>query len=99
MIPEHTLQALDDYIINGLEPGGFLTAVLSNDLKGAVCRADRWNHHNLADTVKFIANCAPAFCWGSREQVISWLKAFREGTSMEPAIRRYKERKEWYLAH
>jgi hypothetical protein len=98
MIPEHTLQALDDYIISGLEPGGFLTAVLSNDLKGAVTHADRWNQNNLADTVKFIANCAPASCWGSREQMTKWLDDFRKGVPMGPAIRRYKERKRWYLA-
>ena len=42
-IPEHTKGALDRYVDHGLEPGGFLTAVLTNDLFGAVARADSEN--------------------------------------------------------
>lgn len=35
-IPEHTKAALDRYVNDRIPPGGFLTAVLTNDLTGAV---------------------------------------------------------------
>ena len=43
MIPAHTKAALDRYVNDRLLPGGFLTAVLSNDLFGAVGSADSEN--------------------------------------------------------
>ena len=38
MIPQATLDSLDRYVNHKLMPGSFLTAVLSNDLFGAVRR-------------------------------------------------------------
>ena len=74
MIPSHTLAALNRYVNYKMAPGGFLTAVLSNDLFGAVARADSENAAALQDIVTYIYNELPAGCWGSKEQVARFLR-------------------------
>ncbi|MBS7703265.1 hypothetical protein [Chelatococcus asaccharovorans] len=65
--------ALRRYIEHGIQPGGFLTAVLSNDLREACARADAMNRHLLFDYVQFLYNEAPGGCWGSPEVVDAWI--------------------------
>jgi hypothetical protein len=80
-VPEHTQGALERYLTHGLEPGSFLTAVLTNDLFGAVNRADTWNSQSLADIVKWLYNEAPRGSFGDEELVKAWLNrgpAFEE---------------------
>lgn len=66
-IPGHTRVALSAYVEEGIIPGGFLTAVLCNDLFGAVARADALNAACLVDICKFIYNRLPGDTWGSAE--------------------------------
>lgn len=72
-VPTHTQGALIRYIVNRFEPGGFLTAVLSNDLFGAVNRADRENLQALENICQFVYSDMPASSWGSPERVSAWL--------------------------
>ena len=74
MIPEHTLAALDRYVNHRLQPGGFLTAVLSNDLFSAVGRADSQNKLVLAEICQYIYNEVPGNAWGSYDAVRKYLK-------------------------
>jgi hypothetical protein len=74
-LPEHMHGAIARYIERGIPPGSFLEAVLSNDLKGAVGRADHINRERIGDYVRFLYNDAPAGCWGSPEAVSDWIKA------------------------
>ncbi len=78
-IPEHMRAGLLDYIERGYEPGGFIWAVLCNDLRGACARADSVNRHALYAYVHFLWNYAPAACWGSEERVAAWIE--RSGAS------------------
>jgi len=39
-IPEKMRRAIIKYVVNRVEPGGFLRALICNDLAGAVLRAD-----------------------------------------------------------
>lgn len=73
-IPGYMQDPLERYICDRVHPGGFLTAVLSNDLKEAVCRADDTNIRHIADYVRFLFNYAPMACWGSPEDFRNWLK-------------------------
>lgn len=73
-VPEHTQGALARYVEDRLPPGGFLEAVLTNDLLRAVSRADTWNKAALADIVRFVYNRCPAGCHGSRENYEAWLR-------------------------
>ena len=75
MIPERTKQAIDQYVSAHTPRGGFLTAVLSNDLKGAFGRADEENRAALFDIVGYCYNEIPSECWGSPAKVEAWLAA------------------------
>lgn len=72
-IPEHTKAALDRYVNDRLPPGGFLTAVLTNDLTGAVVRADDINRRHLPEIVGYLFNECPSACWGDQQRVEAWL--------------------------
>lgn len=78
-IPTNTLSTLDNWGEFGYECGGFLTAVLENDLSGAVARADHINIKIIPDIVKYVFNELPAACWGSPEAVKRWYGKKREG--------------------
>ncbi len=75
LIPEHMHGALKRYIEDGILPGGFLTAVLQNNLKEAIGRADHLNMDQLPNYVRFLYNFAPGPCWGSPEKVAAWVDA------------------------
>jgi len=74
MIPAHTLAALDRYVKHHILPGGFLTAVLSNDLFGAIARADRENKLALSEICQYIYNELPGDCWGSKDIMWKWVE-------------------------
>ncbi len=74
MIPAHTKAALDRYVNQKYLPGGFLMAVLSNDLFGAVGRADSENLAALPDIVKYVYNHMPANSWGSVDKVYRFVE-------------------------
>lgn len=72
-LPEDLQGPLRRYIEEGIPPGGFLTAVLANDLAGAVGRADHVNIRRIPEIVKWIYNEAPHTCWGSYDKVNEWI--------------------------
>jgi len=73
-IPDHMMSALRRYIDNKIKPGDFLTAVLTNDLRGAVGRADHININIIPVYVSYLYNEAPGNCWGSTERVKEYLE-------------------------
>lgn len=72
------MPAIRRYIDKGIEPGGFLAAVICNDLRGAVGRADAENLSQLPAFVSYFYNDAPSSCWGSPEKFEAWLRRFEE---------------------
>jgi hypothetical protein len=61
--------------VDHAEPiGGFLRAVLENNLKEACGRADSSNLANLPAFVSWLYNEAPSDCWGSPAKVAAWEK-------------------------
>jgi hypothetical protein len=74
-IPEHMRSGAKLYIEQGIKPGSFLTAVLSNDLKEAVARGDIINQHALIDWAIWLVNECPGGAQGSPELVREWIKA------------------------
>lgn len=71
---EWTKQQIDDYVEKRQAPGGFLTAVLENNLKKAVERADLSNLPAIPNIVCYLYNECPSTCWGGKEAVDAWLK-------------------------
>jgi len=74
IVPQHTLEGLNRYVTEGIPPGSFLTAVLSNDLKNAFGQADDMNIANMFAIVKHCYSNIPAACWGSPEDVEAWIR-------------------------
>lgn len=72
-IPIDVEQSLDRYVENYCPTGGFLRAVLENDLVGAFGKADIQNTNALKAIVTYVYNNIPADSWGSPEKVKKWL--------------------------
>ena len=72
MLPQSLRGGMRRYIEDGVIPGGFLVAVLSDGLSDAMGRADEANRERLYDIVSFVYNEAPGDCWGSRAKVKAW---------------------------
>jgi len=72
-LPDHMKGGVSRYILQGIKPGGFLTAILSNDLKEAAGRADSSNQRMLFEWASFIVNYIPAPSQGGPEQVNDWI--------------------------
>ena len=73
MIPTRTVETIDRYVQKRVRPGGFVQAVLENNLMGAFNSADDENREALFDIVCYIWNKIPAKCCGSPERVKDWL--------------------------
>ena len=72
-IPEYMARGVDRYISDCLQPGDFLTAVITNDLKKAVDRADDNNMKNIPAYIGYFYNETPVSCWGSEKNMTAWM--------------------------
>lgn len=73
MIPEHITDELARYVEHRIPPGGFILAVLENDLRKAVEHADLDTQMRFTDIVKHVYCKLPIRCRGSRQSVVNWL--------------------------
>lgn len=72
-------EAIDRYVKDKIPTGGFLKSVLSNDLVGAITRADHINKADLEEIVHYCIWNIPSNCWGSPEIYRSWVDGNDEG--------------------
>jgi hypothetical protein len=72
-IPAHMIIGLADYIDNHIPTGGFLEAILSNDLIAACCKADNVNITRIHVYIAYLYNNAPSLCFGSPERYREWI--------------------------
>lgn len=72
-LPEHMRGGMRRYIENGIPPGSFQRAVLSNDLMGAYRKGDDINTAAMRDYAMFLYNDAPSGCYGSPAHVVDWI--------------------------
>jgi hypothetical protein len=79
-----TMAGLNGWISHGIQPGGFLTAVLCNDLREAVVRADDENLRALPEIVYWIRRNAPIACWGSPAAMYRWKISRRRAIREQP---------------
>lgn len=75
-IRQDMLEALEAYVIKGQLPGGFLQAVICNNLVEACGRADYQNLANIPAYAAWLYNDAPSACWGSHEKMHAWVTRF-----------------------
>jgi hypothetical protein len=78
LIPPTIMEGLNLYVEHGLRPGGFLTAVLCNDLFGAMAKADEMSARWLPALCTYIYNNVPGLVWGSEGMVEAWIGAKAE---------------------
>lgn len=71
---EDIIESLKRYEHDKIPTGGFLRAVLENDLMGAIGKADINNRHRLHDICKFVYNNLPSDIHGDRERVAKHLR-------------------------
>ena len=74
VIPTRMFGAALRYIVEGVKPGHFLSAVVENDLSAAVARADDENQAALVSWVRFFHNYSPSVCWGSKANMVKWVE-------------------------
>ena len=72
-IPDYMIESLVQYILIGRPVGHFLTAIINNDLKGAVNRGDDMNQCRIVNYVKFLFNYAPHGSWGYEGSTNMWI--------------------------
>ena len=71
-IPEYMWSGLIYYILWGIQPGSFLSAVLQGNLRAAAMYADNVNKGLLYEYVYFLYNEAPTGSWGSDAAFAQW---------------------------
>ena len=72
-IPKYMKEGILRYLEKGIRPGDFLTAVICNDLRGALAHADDINIVLLPNYVRYFNWEAPSECWGSPEKMKKWI--------------------------
>jgi len=72
-LPEYMRRGMKFYLEYGEMPGGFLTAVLANDLYFAAKLADGTNRFKLLEYIDFFLGSIPSRAWGSYENVYYWM--------------------------
>ncbi len=77
-IPARMMGAIERYVEYAAIPGDFLQAVICNDLKEALGRADDENMKNLPAYVAFFYNETPSLCWGSPKKMKAWCDSKQE---------------------
>ena len=72
-LPESLRDGMQRYFRAGTRPGHFITAVLENDLFGAVLRADPNNLKKIPAIVMWLDNEVPRATYGSPSRVNEWI--------------------------
>lgn len=77
--PESVREQLKNYVEKHHTTGGFLRCVLTNDLFGALFRADETNSPIIKEICRFIQNeVAPTRCYGSKDLYYEWISIGQE---------------------
>lgn len=78
LLRSDVIESLQRYAVSHIETGGFLRAVLENNLSEACGRADEDNIKTLFHIVAYIYNELPLSCWGTPDRVERWLSMIPE---------------------
>ena len=82
-IPERMHGGIIRFYENGIPPGHFLSAVIDNDLKEAMGRADSENRNLIWNYVQWFYNWAPGGTWGRDGSVERWCDLFHSKDEFE----------------
>lgn len=71
-IPEHLRGGLARHLVHGIRTGGFLEAVLENDLARAFSYSDDASIAGIKPLIVFLENYAPRGSWGPHGSPSNW---------------------------
>lgn len=74
IIPVAIKRAIDLHAKKGCPCGQFVTAVLENNLREAINRADKNSLDALVEIVQYCHWEIPGNSWGSKEKVTAWIE-------------------------
>ena len=74
LLPDYMVGGVVRYVLHGIKPGSFLTAVIDGDLFMALRKADDTNQQSLPQYARFFWNYAPSECFGSVNKRSEWVK-------------------------
>ena len=77
-VPHYMHGGIIRFYENRIPPGGFLSAVIDNDLREACVRADDTNRHCLFDYMMWFYNHAPSGTWGYQGAVNDWINGSKD---------------------
>lgn len=83
VLPENLQESIDAFVELGRPTGGFLQAVLDNDLRQAFAKADERSIEALPAVIGYLYNECPAECWGFNGASAEWIQQKREARSCE----------------
>lgn len=86
-IEERFRSSIDRWVSHGTMPGGFLRAVLRNDLRDAASRGDDASIANLPAIVAYLDEEVPWNCWGAPDRAEAWGEMTREEREAENRAR------------
>jgi hypothetical protein len=78
MTLQQAYSKLDSYKKSKLAPGGFLLAVLENDLTTSVLKADKESQQILTEITKYCWQTLPHNIWGSPQKVKEHLQGQKQ---------------------
>ena len=77
-MPQHILESINAYVREGRPPGGFLTGMLTNDMRKAMTSDDLESLKYIRVIFLYLYNRIPATCWGSVRAYEDHLKVMRQ---------------------
>lgn len=91
-IKPEIIAAIRKHADHGTPCGHFVTAVLCNDLKEAIGRADQENLRDLIEIVSYCYNEIPSTCWGSPDAVATWIRDKQNQRDISKGIKGFLEK-------
>ena len=73
-VPEHARESIENYLMLGWNPGGFMSAMFAGDLFRAAGSGDQANGPSMQGIAKWIMHSSPHGSWGSYELIEKWVK-------------------------
>jgi hypothetical protein len=71
-IPDHTRDTIENYLIRGWAPGGFVESMIARDYERALYTADTGNRQRFWSIAMWINECMPAGSRGSYKAIEQW---------------------------
>ncbi len=74
-LPPHMWEGLRSYVMEGIEPGGFLQSIVKGDPWNRVLeRADGENQLAIMAWARFMYNWVPLGAWGTKARYKAWVE-------------------------